>query len=207
MNWLIFALLGWVFLGLEIGLKDALAIGPLGIAPSFVLVLLTVVSMSARPAHALWAAFLMGILLDLTNTLPTISTASTAIGAGGALTGGPTGGGGGPTITVLGPYALGCTIAAQLIISLRALMIRRNPLTVGFLAAVCGLVTTVVLVAILSIRSRFDPIVWDASQSLLVHAASSLYTGVVGIAIALFLIPISPLLGMPTQPQRRPGRW
>jgi hypothetical protein len=205
MNWLVFTLLAWIFMGLEVGLKDALAIGPLGIAPSFVLVLLTVVAMSARAPHALWAAFMMGVLLDLTNSIPTISgpalsTATDTITAAG-------GGGGGPAITILGPYAFGCPLAAQLIISLRALMIRRNPLTVGFLSAVCGLVITVVLVAILSIRSRFDPIVWDASQALLVHAASALYTGVVGIVVALALVPIAPLLGMPTQPQRRVGRW
>lgn len=187
MNWLVFAVLAWLFLGLELGLKDALQIGPLGIAPSFVLVLLTVVAMSARPIHALWGAFLLGVLLDLTNAVPSKDA--------------------GPVLTIIGPGALGCPLAAHLIISLRALMIRRNPLTVGFLSAVSGLVTSVVFVAVFSLRSRLDPIPWNATEALVVHASSALYTGLVGIPVALVLLPAAPLLGMPTHPQRRTGRW
>ncbi len=40
MKWLTFAILAWIFLGLELGLRDALRLGHGQVSPSFVFVLL-----------------------------------------------------------------------------------------------------------------------------------------------------------------------
>src|SRR3954462_9918974 len=101
MNWMLFAVLAWVFLGLEKGLRDALGLGSTGIAPSFVFALLTFVAMSAPRTIVIWAAIVLGILMDLVFEVPLRQF--------------------GGTVTMLGPHALAYALASQLIISMRGL--------------------------------------------------------------------------------------
>lgn len=181
-----FAILAWVFLGLELGLKPALRLGNTEIAPSFVFVLLTFLAMCAAPRASLWSAVVLGLLMDLTSPLAT-------------TTGEPPG-------YVLGPHVIAYALASQLVLAMRGVMIRRNPLTLGFLALTGGVVAQVVLVAIFWLRSVFDPIAWGATGELVTRLGSAGYTGLFGVAFAFGLLPMAEWIGLPTQTQRRFGR-
>ncbi|MCC6425266.1 MAG: hypothetical protein IT435_00465 [Phycisphaerales bacterium] len=187
MNWIVFALSGWVLLGLELGLKDSLRIGDAPVAPSFVMPLAVVIALAAPSTTALWAAIVLGMTLDLTNTLEVM--------------------GGGLPRYVLGPYALGYALAAQLVLTMRGLMIRKNILTVGFLSLFCSLVSNIVVTAIFAIRSRYDvEIQFDATQQLIWRLGSSLYTGLVGLALGTVLLPLLGTMGLSIGPARRFAR-
>ena len=187
MNWIALGLLAWVFLGLEKGVADALELGGTGIAPSFVFGLLTFVAMSAPPGRALWAAVGLGVAMDLLFSI--------------ALDDGA------PPVYLAGPHALSYVLGTQLVLALRGLMIRRNPLAMGFLACMGFVVARVALVAMLSLREGMGtPISWDAKGQLLAALGSGVYTGVVAVGLALALIPLGGFLGLPGQQQRRFGR-
>jgi cell shape-determining protein MreD len=176
MNWLALALAAWIFLALELSLKAGLALGDSTIAPSFLFVLLTLIAMSASPRASTWTALALGLAMDLTFEIPLKA--------------------GGPPATVVGPYALSYVLGVQLILALRGVMIRRNPLTLGFLAMVGLAVAQVTLVAIFSVRAFYDPIFWEPARELWVRLLSCVYTGIVGAIFGLVLIPLSPLLGL-----------
>jgi hypothetical protein len=186
MNWVVFGLLAWVFLGLEKGLRDALTLGTTGVAPSFVFILLALVAMLAPRGAVFWAAIALGLGMDLIFEIPRQNS-----GAG---------------VYIPGPHALAYAVACQLILALRPLMIRRNPLTMGFLALAGSLVAGITLVALLTIRAKLGaPIVWDGKHQLLAALGSAVYTGVLGTGLALLLFPMTGLLGLPSMTQRRFG--
>lgn len=175
MNRLAFVVIAWVLLGLELGLKSALELGSTGVAPSFVIPLGIFIAMGATPVRAVWSCVALGLLLDLTSSVP-------------AVAGDP---------VVLGPWALGMALAAQLVLAIRAMMIRRNPLTLAFLSAVGMAVAQVVVVALLTARSlAYGDLAWNAGSQLVHRLGSSLYTGVLALVMALALIPMASILGL-----------
>jgi hypothetical protein len=159
----------WIFLGLELGLKDALSLGHEHIAPSFMFCFLTFLAMfSSHPRP----------LRDGTGTA-----------------------------TLIGPYALSYLLSVQLITALRGLVIKRNPLTVGFLSFMGSIVCQVVLVGILSIRMWWGDAIFgpeaSPSQELLARLASAAYTGLLGCGLGLILFPLAPWLGLAGQTRKR----
>ncbi|MBL8746893.1 MAG: hypothetical protein JNK58_11120 [Phycisphaerae bacterium] len=180
MNWIIFGVVAWIFLGFESGFREALQVGQTNIAPSFVLILLVFVSLWAKPLHALWAAFFLGCSLDMLNQVPTR---------------------GGETVSLLGPWALGCMLAAYTVLNFRVMMFRRNPLTIAFLCAVGGGIASVVALAFVSLRGYYDDVVTlPASSNLFQHGASAIYTGILALLIGPALHWIGPWMGF-----RRPA--
>lgn len=184
MRWLMFVLVAWVMLGLETGLKPALQLGPTPIAPSFVLPLAVVIAMFASSSASLWACLILGLMVDLTWKIP-----RTDYG----------------TATMIGPYALGYLLAGQLVLTLRGIMMRRNPLSVAFLSACAAAVANVVVVAIITLHTAFytEPIEWSAPQQLLARLSSALYTGVIGLVLAPVLLFVAPFMGLQTPGTRR----
>lgn len=187
MNSLALIILTWVFFGMELGLKDALRIGQTPIAPSFVFVLLSFVAITARPQVVLWCCLAMGLLTDLTGAIELNNGAQPA--------------------TVVGPYALGYLLAGQLMVSMRALLMRANPPTLGFTAGVGYAVAQIVVVAILTLRLWMgQPFDWHPTHELLQRLCSALYTGVLGFLLSFLLVPLSPVLGIQSPQQRRFAR-
>ncbi|MBL8963845.1 MAG: hypothetical protein KF787_02615 [Phycisphaeraceae bacterium] len=187
MNWVVFSLILWGLMGLELGLKDALRLGETPVAPSFVMALAVVVSLAAPPNAALWACLAIGVTLDLTNPIEVIA--------------------GGPDRTVLGPYALGYVLACQLVLTMRGLMMRKNILTVGFLALFCSLVSHVVVTAIFAIRMRYDAgVLFLPTQELMWRFGSALYSGVAGVVLGAALLPLLGSMGLSIGPARRFAR-
>lgn len=187
MNPLSFLIAAWLMFGLELGLRDALELGATGIAPSFVIVLLAMISLLASKRAALWAGLLLGVLMDLTHTMP-----------------GP--GGFGAVVTV-GPYALGSLLAAYSIVTLRALVIKRNPITLVFLSAVAAFLVNIVFVAIMTARSWYDPMIeFSPVAELLQRLGVAAYSGGLALVLGPLLLYFSPLLGFTAGDKRHQRR-
>lgn len=183
MNPIVVAIVAWLCFGLELGLRDLLAFGPHGIAPSFVLPLVAFLGLTAPPRSAIWAALFIGIVTDLTWPITRAD---------------------GGTLTIVGPYALGYTLGCQLVISLRGMVMARNPLTLVVLTILASVVAQILLVAVLAIRSGYDPVAFAPLPQLGARVIGSLMTGATALALSLVLIPLSPLLGVdPAHPRHR----
>jgi len=88
-------LFAWLAFSLEMGLKEGLSLGGSGVAPSFVLVLMTWVALGASPQMALWTALTLGAGMDLASPRPF-----------GGVNRGVDGGVSEGASVVLGPHAL-----------------------------------------------------------------------------------------------------
>ncbi len=184
MNWLAFAVAAWLCLGLELGLREMLHIGPQGIAPSFVVALLVFVALNASQRASLWAAIVLGVLTDLTGSIATLPRGSTLL---------------------IGPHAVGFVVAAQAVLALRGMVVSRNPVAMGVLAMLAGVVSSIIVVAFLTAHKLIgDPIVWEPTQRLIDGLLNSAFTGIVATVLAIALIPMSGLFGFP-QSHRRFG--
>jgi len=187
MNVVAVAIVAWVFIGLDAGLRDAFALGDTNIAPSFVIAFVTFVAMYAAPPAALWAALLIGLATDLVFQVPGLD--------------------GGRALTVVGPRLIAAVVGAWLVLTLRGLVIRRNPLTLGFLAGLVSLVWCSALAGLFALRHAVSSDTGLIPSRLLVEGlASSLYTATVAALLALVLMPLAAFLGFSTGPQGRLGR-
>lgn len=187
LNWPLFVLVAWILFGLELGLRPALRLGPTEIAPSFVVPLLVFVALSAPSGVVCWTALALGLVTDLTNIVPTRD--------------------GGPSVTIVGPYALGYLLAGQLVLTLRSMMIRRNPFTMAFLAVLATALAEIVVICLFTIRRAYgDPVVWDALHELTMRLGTALVTGLTGLVLALLLNPLGQALGLHAPQQRRFAR-
>lgn len=179
MNWLLFALLAWVTLGLEAGFRPALQLGSLAVAPSFVMVLVVFIALWARTSTALGAAMLMGFCLDLLFVQAT---------------------GGGETVPVVGPWALGCMLASYTVVNFRNMVFRTSPLTLAFLCTLGAAIANILVLAILTIRAKYDMIVVPSpAGELWQRLGAALYTGLLGLVLAPALNWIGPWLGFKKQ--------
>lgn len=222
MNWLAVVVVGYVLTGLELGLRPFLAIGRADIAPYFVLPLAIFVALSAPASAALWTALGLGLVVDLTSGgLATAASMSGLAGAGAGGSGGVAGvggggaelggavavGGAGLPVIVIGPHALGFVVAAALTLTLRGVLFRRNPLTMAVLTVLGGALAGVTAVAVLTLRHAIYPsMVFSPGTALGSRMASSLYSGVSGLMLALALRPMSGLFGFVDPHSFRYGR-
>lgn len=177
MNWVAFAVTGWIALGLQLGLGSLLEqrFGAVAVGPGFVMPVAVFVAMGAAPSHAAWACLVLGLMLDLCQSRPTT--------AGGVL-------------IVVGPEALGYLLAGQLVLSLRSMMIRRNPLTLAVLTVFASALASLVVVAALSVRAAMgDVVVWNAWRQLLGALGTAGYTGLAALPMAFVLVRLSPWFG------------
>lgn len=178
---------GYVAFSLELGLRNALAIGTGGAAPSFVFVLCMILAIGSSPGQVLWTSLIFGLITDL--TWPHEMK------------------GGADTVIVIGPYALGYLVAGQFVLLLRSQMIKRNPLSLAFLCLVGFAVAQVVVVALYTFRSGYTPqIVWEPTHQLISRFFGALYTGALGLLVGLAAGPISAALGLHQPAQRRYSR-
>ncbi len=190
MNTLAIGLLAYVLMGLELGLRPHIGLGPTGathIAPSLVLPLVLYVALFAPANAALWLALAVGVVVDLTSVE--------------ALKGET------QLLWVVGPNALGYLTAAYLVVTIRGIMIKRNPLTLVFLSLVGAALAALVAVAILTVRHQiYADMLRPPGQELLARLGSALYTGAVALVLAPVFGVLSGVLGLQDQPHRRYGR-
>jgi hypothetical protein len=144
---------------------------------SFVVCVLTLIAMFAPPAHARWTALVVGLCIDLLTTLPVRDGVA--------------------DVRIIGPSVLAFLLATQLVLSVRSIMMRRNPLTLGVLSAIFSLAAGVTLVAIFSLRGwLLDTLAFEPTRELLTRAGGAIYTGLLGVALAFALLPLAQVLGL-----------
>jgi len=192
MNRALFVLLLWVALGLEVGLKEALRLRDLPIAPSFAFCCLTLVAMFASPHVVRWTALAVGLMMDLLSVLPLRDSLA--------------------DVRIVGPHMLGFLVGCEIIMLVRGSTIRRNPLTLGFLAGTGALASAVVLVCVFTLRAWvLDPLTSDLWFQTWTRCLSAIYTGFLGVVLAFALLPLAPMLGMqttlPSLGGGRASRW
>lgn len=184
MRWPVAAIVAYVLLGLELSLKDAMAVGSTHVAPSFIVPFVVFIAMSAPVVPTLWLALALGAAVDLTSPR----------GAAGYV--------------VLGPYAMGYMLAAYLVLTMRGLMFRRSPLTVVFLSVLASAIAELIVVAFLSARGAVyhDGLGWNAAAELVNRMLSSGYTALTAGFLSLILLPMAPLFGFQETGARRFAR-
>jgi len=173
-NWLAFAMVAWISLGLDVGLRDALRLGESSVAPSFVLPFAVYIMLSTPARTATWAAVALGLALDLMWVMPRDDVAA---------------------LNVVGPHALGLVVAAQLVLAARGIVIR-NFLSLGILSMAAASVSHIVVVALLLLRSLLiEPLEFSATEQLQTRLLSAVLTGGLGLALAFVYKAIEPLMG------------
>lgn len=174
MSWIVFLVITWLAFGLELGFRDALRLAPGDVAPSFVVPMLVYVALSAPPRQVLWAALFTGALIDVTWAVPRTDAAVDA--------------------SVLGPHALGLLIAAQFVLAVRGMVIRRHPLTLVVLSVAAAAVMEVVVVALMTTHELYgDPIQFSPTGELVSRLLSALYTAATALGWAVVMRLADPL--------------
>ena len=185
MRWPVFAILAYFFLAMELGLTRLLEVGS-GVAPSFVLVLMVFIAAHASTMPALWAALILGALVDLTSPLPYNRD----------------------VVIVLGPHAMGYLLGALLTLQLRSLVYRRHPLMMAFLTLCAGLTVHILAVFLLSVRHLlgagldfYAPFVWSSSDELVHRFLVVLYTAMLAVPVNWILQAFNHAFGFQSHPR------
>lgn len=190
MRWIVFVVLAALALAFDEGIGGVLALGDTWhIQPSLCGVLAVFVALSAPRPNAVWACWILGLLLDLSNPMTTA---------------------GGRVVHLVGPYALGFAAGGQLILLGRTMVFRRRALTIGVMTFVLLLVVHAVAVMIFVIRSWYpgDPVFWTESSlgSVLVERfLMAVYSGIFAIPAGWLLVATMPLWGFQTITYRNPS--
>ena len=187
MRWIVFLVAALLALSMDSSLMRIFAIGKAH--PQVTPVLAIFVLLGAPRLTGMWAALLLGVLLDLCSPI--------ADTAGGVH-------------YLLGPHALGFLFAANVVQPLRTMVIRRNPLTIGVLSAIFSFAAALVVVAFMVVRSWYgEPLViFDGSAApseLLRALLRALYTGILAVPLGWILNRTAGLWGFQQPPQRL--RW
>jgi len=188
-RWIVFvvaALIGVVF---DTGLSEVLRIEKLGhIRPSLCAVVAVFVALSAPRTAALWACFVLGLLLDLSHPVTFAENRVTYL---------------------VGPYALGYLVGGWLVVSGRAMVFRRRPLTIGVMTVICLGAAQVVAVGLYVLRSQQwypgEPIFWTETSAWAesgMRLLTVLYSGLFAVGAGWLVVQTIGLWGFQTVPHR-----
>ena len=188
MRWTVFCIFAYVMLLLEISLRNTLRLDYVGgISPSFMAVLAAFIALFAQRLSALWACWIMGLLMDL---------------ASGRQSQG---------IVIIGPQALGFAFAGLVILSLRTMVFRRRLITMAVMTTLFVIASSVAAIFVLIVRHWF---ITDSGEPL--HGLSALwrqtlvalYSGaVLGWSLGWVLSQSMSLWGFQTTTPRRTTWW
>ncbi len=153
-----------------------------GLTPHLVVVVVAFAAMHAEASEVGWFALLAGLLLDLSE--PSLS--------------GPR-----APLYLIGPSTLGMFFGVHAILSIRGVLIRRNPFSVGAMALVLSLTSGLFWTAWWALRSWYpdSPPPWGEGSALHefgMQFLGSIFTGAVGIPIGWFLLYFSGSWGFPS---------
>jgi rod shape-determining protein MreD len=190
-RWAIFIGFGIAALVLDVSLGQVLLLRSLGnIAPSFVAVLLVFVSLFAPRVQALWACWVMGVLVDLSIDLPH-----------GTDLAGP----------FIGPHALGYLFACFVLLQVRAMLFRRRALTMAVTTILFALSAGLVAIFVYVVHGWFptEELTWGdlrPTSELMRRAGAAVYSGLLAFVVARPLMWTAPLWGFRTAGPRG-GPW
>ena len=175
MNWLIFAILTYVFLLMQVGLTALLGIPDAqGVTPDFLLIFAVYIGMQAPGRYVGWAMLAIGLCANL---LP------------GPVADGP----------ILGPEALGYLAGAFAVLQLRTLVFRESMISLASMVFVVGVFIQLVIVALYTARGLpfllGQPIPhWSASDELFERFQVLLYSAIAAVPIGMVLLRLNPVM-------------
>ena len=192
MRHVIFSLTLFVLLTLELGLKQLLVIPrDGGVTPSFTLILMVYVAVSAPRLIVIWSALVIGLCIDLINPLPFINDRGII------------------AVPLIGPSSLGFLAGAIVVLELRSLVFRQSPIAIGVLVIMSGLIYHLVAVAVLTLRGipwlPTDAIAhWDISGQLVRRFFELIYSSLMSLPVGFLLLKLDPFFGygLPVQTAR-----
>lgn len=190
MRWAIFGIFAALGLVFDAGMASALALETIwNIRPSLCAVLGVFIALSAPRGAALWACFVLGLLLDLSEplTMP-----------------------GDRVLHLVGPYTLGFVAGGWLIVGGRTMVFRQRPLTVGVMTVLFLLVVHAVAVMLYVVRTWYPggPVYWtdvSTAVAILRRILIAAYSGVVALPLGWLLLRSMPLWGFQTITHRSPS--
>lgn len=164
-----------VCLSLDMSFLDLVEMG--GVHPSVTATLLVFVALFAPRQTALWAALGTGLLLDM------VSPVADAAGR---------------PFHLPGPYALGYVFGTQLVLLLRSMVFRRNPIAVGILTLPYLIAVGLAFMAVWSVRGLMpdSAVPWQGEPvtgELLRWLGRAVYSGLFGIPFGWLLLTTWPI--------------
>ena len=177
MRWSVFAIMVYLAVGLQEGLRTLLVIGYT--SPSFLLILLVFIAVHAPRSTVAWSAMILGILVDLKPVPLTDQYADVA---------------------VIGPGCLGYLAGGLVVIHLRSMVFRESAMTVAALVLAAGVFIHLIIVALLTMRGLpwllGEPIRgWNVADQLVDRFLEIVYTAAWAVPIAMGLNRLEPLWG------------
>lgn len=180
MRWFTFVIFAFIALVAETSLQGALVIRSFGnLAPSFVAVLAAFVCLFAVRRHALWACWGLGLVVDLLTRIVDTQSGLTAL---------------------VGPHALGYTIAGAVVLQLRPALFRRRPLTIAIVTVLFVAVSSLVSAILLGVHGWYPGEALVASEAsglleVLRQSGIAVYSGVLALLLGTVLVWTLPLWG------------
>lgn len=188
MRWLVFVIAAFLAIALDSGFSSIFTLrGAWFLTPSFAACLLAFVALLGPPVVVIWAAWLLGLLADLSPGLGE---------AGGSL-------------HVIGPHALGYPLGAWLVLNFRGWMFRRRITTIALLTFVCVLASGIVQI-IIGILRFWMP--WAGGElvpfglgEILHECGNAAYSMILAIPVGWLLLQTIPLWRFDYGTSRRSG--
>ena len=181
MRWPVFFVFAAVCIVLEVSVRNSLALRSLGnIAPSFAAVLVVYVALFASRRSALWAAWIMGLLVDLMTDLPH--------GSHGVFQAGP----------LIGPHALGYTFGAFILLQIRPMLFRTSAITIALMTVVSMVAAGVVVVFVYVVHGWYpgEQLHWSQLGpvgEMVRRLGVAVYSGLVALVLARGLVWTMPI--------------
>lgn len=132
MRWSVFIVFAFAAVVVQISLLGTIEIA--GLRPSLLAILGLFTALWAPRMTALWACFLLGLLVDLTTPIVDARIVSTHL---------------------IGPNALGFAFGCFVILQVRSMVMRRQLFATAVLAGVFVVAASLIAVAVLTVRSWF----------------------------------------------------
>jgi rod shape-determining protein MreD len=165
----VFVVFTFLFLGIELSLRNVLVLRSLGnIAPSFIGVLAVFVALFAPRSTALWAAWILGLLLDLSTVL-----------AQGEHGEGP----------LIGPHALGYPFGCFLLLQIRPMLLRGRALTLAVMTTLFLAAATLLIVFVYAVHGWYpnEHVAWADLRpigELFRRLGIAVYSGLLALALS-----------------------
>lgn len=187
MRVLLVLIFGYLLLALEPVVGEALTLGSTTATPSLLLPFIVFIALHAPTMPALWTGLLIGLAVD-------ISTQRT----------GPPG----VEMVLPGPMALSYLGAAYLVLLIRPLLMRKNPLATITLSLLAGSLAAIIFTAIMFVRMIYsgsweDGFGLSIAQLLRDKLLSTLYTLLTAVPMAMLLHGLMPLFNFQESGLRR----
>jgi cell shape-determining protein MreD len=176
MRWMVFIVAACLAVALDMGLSGAMTLRTLGfITPSFAGCLVAFIALFGRTDCVLWGAWILGLITDLTP---------------GSMEGSQ-------LVFIIGPHALGFTLGAWIILTIRSMVFKNRILTVAVCTMLCvlssGFVMTIIGLVRYWLPFTGGEVVPFGLGELARVTGDAILSGVLAIPVGWVLFQLMPL--------------